>query len=567
MELRIAPTFLFTSLGLCTLLVVYRILAGGDLTCGSLEYWGHPWMLEASVIIDNESESALHRTDDDPPQEKTIAQFLKQKVERGHLSRVHEGDSDEFAGLDYATRALLAELVESISGRAAVAGADQQKGWGLLDFEYGVTRVVRRLVVCSAYRTSLKDFTVITLSPDFTLPTSNPDFKNLPPKDPAVKRTCTWLEDGNAGAPFFGSAREMNETGRLVSNGAAQFRWIGETHGKSYDVMLINCSFPEAVGTSMNGGFLYLNITHGSGESAPTELAPVYRERPDTLRTSLYKRGPRQFQYEFAYCSGPVFTTLTPDHVKQFLMYHYALLDGAVHFFIYDSRGIDANTMAVLQPLIDAGSVTVVNFRKESQHDTWYHSQDLAINDCLYRTRSLARWVLSWDMDEYLHFVPPTTLPALLEQYKYTPWISFGKIDFDLNHCAPNESTGEWAVERMLYRPTDPICGVTCHGDRGSRKWMANPRKIQAGRIHAVADKSKGKVLSTNIARMNHYRGLVSLHGRSICEEVQDPLTSNSTMSTDGKTQLWSDSALASLVTSTLKSSVEALPMFGDAGK
>ncbi|CAM6091205.1 unnamed protein product [Calypogeia fissa] len=560
MELKIAPAFLCAILGLLALFMVYKALPGGELTCSSVER-GDPWMVEASVIINNKEASflptTLHRGENrETSPEKSIAQFLQEKIDRGGLSRYEAEESDELAGLDSSTRALLAELVRSLSSRSSSSAPDQEKDWGLLNFDYGLKRVVKRLVVCSAYRTSLREFTVITLSPDFTLPTSNPDFKHLPPKDPAVKRTCTWLEDGNAGAPFFGSEREMNRTGRtMLSNGKTAFKWIGETHGTSYDVMLIHCTFPEPVGTALNGGYLYLNFIHGDSRdsSAPTELAPVYHERPEALNASMYEAS-SEFQFEFAYCSGPVFTTLTPSHVKQFLMYHYALLDGAVHFFLYDSHGIDPETMAVLQPLIDAGTVTLVNFRKESQYDTWYHSQDLAINDCLYRTRNIARWVLSWDMDEYLHLHPP--LRALLEQVQVAPWVSFGKIDFSLSHCAPNSSMTEWAVERMVYRQEKAT---------GARKWMANPRKVKAGRIHAISDSPKGGVvLGTNVAIMNHYRGLVAPRGRFNCEEVVDPSVSNSTL--NGKTLLWSDLELASLVTSTLKSSVENLPMFKGRG-
>lgn len=562
MELRISRTFLYLILPLIALFVIYRALPGGDLTCSSLGDNSYRWMVEASVIFNNES-TPLRRIEDSVPEKLSIAQFLQQKV-GGDLLRYQDEANEELAGLDYSTRALLVELLRSISSRSAVAapevgGTDNQEDWGLLNFDYGVARVVRRLVVCSAYRTSLREFTVITLSPDFTLPTSNPDFKNFR-KEPALKRSCTWLAGGNAGAPSFGSAQEMNETGRAsVGNGSVEFRWIGETHGTSYDIMLIHCTFPEVVGTDKKGGILYLNVTHGLGNSAPTELAPVYRERPETLKPSLYKF-PREFQYEFAYCSGPVFTTLAANHVKQFLMYHYALLGGSVHFFIYDSHRIDGATMAVLQPLIDAGSLTIVNFRKESEYDTWYHSQDLALNDCLYRTRDLARWILSWDMDEYLLVRPPQNLTALLEKHKDAPWISFGKIDFALNRCAANESAADWAVERMVYRQANPICGPLCNGDKGARKWMANPRKIKAGRIHAVADNSKGVVLSTDEARMNHYRGLVAPRGQFNCEYVLDPITSNPTKA--GTMVLWSDSELASLVSSTLRSSVEALPMF-----
>lgn len=61
--------------------------------------------------------------------------------------------------------------------------------------------------------------------------------------------------------------------------------------------------------------------------------------------------------------------------------------------------------------------------------------QTLAIHDCAYRMRPLAKWVLMQDMDEYLEVVPPATARKLLEAHEGRPWITTGCIVFSVLHC------------------------------------------------------------------------------------------------------------------------------------
>ncbi|KAG6555820.1 hypothetical protein Mapa_002460 [Marchantia paleacea] len=394
--------------------------------------------------------------------------------------------------------------------------------------EYGELNL-RRLVVFSSYRSSLTEFTVVTLSPSVLQSAGGP-----------VYNICAWLPDGSTASPgHFSSLEEMNSTGRLPDQrGSPILRYVEDTHGRPYDTLVIRCSFPEAVGGDRAGGFLYLNISQGLD---PSELVPVFHERPRQLEAAMYNA--TTFRHQYAYCSAPVWTNLSSSHVKQWFMYHHTLTRGDIHYFIYDNIGIDDGTMAVLQPLVEAGSLTLINMHRERNYETWYHTQTLAINDCLNRARFLAKWAIFWDFDEYLHLPAPLTLPALLEQVeeKGAPWVSFGNMWYSRMYCAPESEKREWAVERMLYRLERPVCGIenishVCEGEMGHRKWIANPREVKVGAIHrALEPPWTGMTLATDVARINHYSGLVAPNSADIdCLIIKDPIEVN-----DSKVDGW----------------------------
>ncbi|CAM6081920.1 unnamed protein product [Calypogeia fissa] len=563
------PPFLIAGVSIVVLLLMYRS-AKLDLSCNnpSEDRWS-PSFEEVSSTSTGKHHDESASADEQAT--KSVTQFLREKVAKGVFQTQ---DRAEFADLDISTKQLLSEVVvESVSHPSLASAVEQQ---GIFDLNYGVMRVVRRFVVCSSYRTSLQSFSLITLSPEFTIYTSNPDYKDLPIPDPSVYPTCLWLEDGSAGAPLFGSMAAMNATGRgSVTNGKAVFRWMNEVHGTSYDTVMVHCTFPEPVGTKV-GGYLYMNISHGKiGTGAPSELVPVLHESANQLQPALYEA--TEFQYEYAYCSASSFTPLIASHVKQFLMYHHVMFEGKLHFFFYYSAPIEEEVMAVLKPLIGAGVLTLVDFSKESNYHIMYHGQAPAINDCLYRTKFLARWSLFWDLDEYLYFPSPSTytIQSLLEEHKDAAWISFGKYDFRFSHCRPNKTEHDWGVERMVYRMEKPFCmencnqercGEMCPSEKGMRKWIVNPRKARSAVTHSISDPKNldGVMLNTKVARFNHYRGVVAPKAKNSCAEIRDPEVDKSIKDTDGRTTLIMDEELANLVTaSSIKSTAESLKIFG----
>ncbi|KAL2644930.1 hypothetical protein R1flu_012517 [Riccia fluitans] len=412
---------------------------------------------------------------------------------------------------------------------------------------------LRRLVLYSSYRDSPTEFSVITLTPALFA---------LTRMGGAVYNICLWMQDdGSSPAEHFSSLENMNSTNRLQDQTGTitSLRYVNETHGRNYDTLVIQCSFPEPVGSEGTGGLLYLKLSH-SIEPEVSELVPVFRERPGQYNSTLFNLS--TFQYEYVYCSPPVWTNLSAVYVKEWFKYHHALLDGNVRYFVYDNIGIDNETMAVLQPFIDAGILTVINQHRERDYDAWWHTQATAINDCIKRARFIGKWVLFWDFDEYLSVSPPLTLSALLEdvEQKGAPWITFGNMYYSINYCAAESGSGDdWAIERMLYRIEKPQCEWgefespnVCTGPMGHRKWIGNPRLTLVGSIHYVIEPGWGGVdLDTNIARINHYRGIVAPDAiGKTCSIIKDPLYVNAT-NVDG--WLFMDDELSSFTTQSLK--------------
>lgn len=73
---------------------------------------------------------------------------------------------------------------------------------------------------------------------------------------------------------------------------------------------------------------------------------------------------------------------------------HY-LLEGADHLFLTDN-GSDDGFMAILQPFIDLGKVTLmVNTKK--------HSQDAILHNYILPLGSLTEWMLTVDLDEFVY--------------------------------------------------------------------------------------------------------------------------------------------------------------------
>ncbi|KAL2652718.1 hypothetical protein R1flu_020846 [Riccia fluitans] len=467
---------------------------------------------------------------------------LRELRQANKSEAISESDQLEDSPMEYS-----GEVVDEDS---AEVGEFKFRAYGRLN--------LRRLVVYSSYRDSLTEFSVITLTPNLLAFAGGP-----------VHNVCIWLQDGSTTSPgHFSSLESATSTGRLHDQSGilTTFEYVNDTHGRNYDTLVIRCSFPQPVGTDGSGGFLYLNMSH-SVEPAYSELIPVFHERPGHMNATLFNL--TTFQFEYVYCSAPIWTNLSAVHVKQWFMYHHTLLNGNVRYFFYDNIGIDSETMAVLQPFIDAGILTVINQHRERDYDAWYHTQAPTINDCMRRARFLAKWVLFWDFDEYLYVEPPLTLPVLLEdaERKGAPWITFGNMLFSRVYCAPESGRGDdWAVERMLYRLEKPQCPMeeivnVCPGPMGHRKWIANPRLTLVGAIHYVIEPMFGGVnVDTNIARINHYRGLAAPDAMETnCFIIKHPLDVN-----DTKVDGWwlKDEELSSFATGSLKVPSQSFSIF-----
>ncbi|CAI7880249.1 unnamed protein product [Closterium sp. NIES-54] len=206
---------------------------------------------------------------------------------------------------------------------------------------------------------------------------------------------------------------------------------VGKHHNYIYDVAVLLCTFDSA--TKAAGGHLEARIEQ--------EILYPYREE-----ASEPLEPPSPLPLNVAACVSPIHGTIDARRLLEWLHFHRVLLP-VDRFLLYDAGGIAGNGEAgaahkevqrVLAPRVKRGMVDVTwGFREVLQWDVWNYGEHLAIQDCIYRTRNAARWLLVSDIDEYLQIPPPLSLPALLQEHESLPWLTFGATAFNGSFCSP----------------------------------------------------------------------------------------------------------------------------------
>ncbi|CAI5984807.1 unnamed protein product [Closterium sp. NIES-65] len=240
---------------------------------------------------------------------------------------------------------------------------------------------------------------------------------------------------------------------------AAEFLWLRKEdyHGTPWAPVMIRCTFARPVGGDNNGGSLLLRRRGTEEPRAIVKKFPlviqeiemeVLREEPGAFE--LIKQPPI---YELAHCSGPLYGHLRPRAVSDWLHYHSRAV-GVQHFFLHDfgaisgdysttsedtaagpaatagaaaggsaasgarggsgvsrvggARGAETggeeepSLAEAVAPFEARGLVTVTRLLGHERFRSHYWHQILTQNDCLYRARYTARWLIFTNMYEYL---------------------------------------------------------------------------------------------------------------------------------------------------------------------
>ncbi|CAI5942231.1 unnamed protein product, partial [Closterium sp. NIES-64] len=279
-----------------------------------------------------------------------------------------------------------------------------------------------------------------------------------------------------------------------------------------------------------------------------------------------------------AACVSPIHDTIDARRLLEWLHFHRVLLP-VDRFLLFDAGGIAGNGEAgpghkevqrVLAPRVKRGMVDVTwGFREVLQWDVWNYGEVCTWGggeeDCIYRTRNAARWLLVSDIDEYLQIPPPLSLPALLQEHESLPWLTFGATAFNGSFCSPlqlplqaagagegegegggggegngggeegeeerkraaamaaNEAKAAFAVERMRFRWPHPVCSATdvysasqCLDEEGSRRYILDPRRAITATANSVASSRPGINLPVETARLARFPG-ISQSGFATC--------------------------------------------------
>ena len=105
------------------------------------------------------------------------------------------------------------------------------------------------------------------------------------------------------------------------------------------------------------------------------------------------------------------------------LRIEFHAMHGIGHFFMYTFGHLDSVYESLLTPYMEAGLATRIHFQKRPEFHRLRHYW--SINDCLYRAKSHAKWVLpTVDQDEYFRVTEPKLFPGgqVPENYLRDVW-------------------------------------------------------------------------------------------------------------------------------------------------
>lgn len=303
-----------------------------------------------------------------------------------------------------------------------------------------------------------------------------------------------------------------------------------EHHELMYEVCMLICVFPKRIPL---GGFVIANVD--------LEEFVMYREEPGQLE-SIDAEPP--FISRLTVCCAPIHGKgLKAVRVREFVEYHK--LQGADHFLFYDSGGVTPELLEIFDKDIREGTVEIIPYKENEEYDMWYHGQLLAQNDCIYRSRYTANWVMSADFDEYIWLRRGKSkrgeLVDFLDTHTGTAVLTHGCLWFDIFKCRSNEEQeselsgrnlgvvaeegDKFLVEDFAFRWPNPVCWHNgeegweklderwCPADRGHRKFFVNPRMVERMGVHGFVKEEEvppsTTVLSTDDVAHAHFQYLL----------------------------------------------------------
>lgn len=210
-------------------------------------------------------------------------------------------------------------------------------------------------------------------------------------------------------------------------------------YGKLYSVVVLTCTFSTDVGVDTHGGSLILTVPYGDNYRHP-ERFTVLTEPPGSYNATTFTT--QAHAYDYVYCGSSIYGNVSPQRMREWLAYHAYILGPKSHFILHDAGGFHSEVWKVLEPWVKKGRVTVQNIRQQEIYDAYYHNQFLVVNDCLFRSRFMAKWTLFFDVDEYLYVPGGRELGEVLNEDDEVTQITFEQVEMSNELCVARDSDG-----------------------------------------------------------------------------------------------------------------------------
>lgn len=344
-------------------------------------------------------------------------------------------------------------------------------------------------VLMSAYRGGLNTFAVVGLASKPLHLFGNPTYQ------------CEWVPQSNQ------TQQQQQMPPSISTRGYKILPDWG--YGRVYTVVVVNCTFPVAVGQNGSGGQLLLHAsTSGGGDRDlnVTDTIEALIEAPGSLNASFYT-SPAEPKYDYLYCGSSLYGNLSPQRVREWIAYHVKFFGERAHFVIHDAGGVHSGVLEVLKPWMEKGYVTLQDIREQERFDGYYHNQFLVVNDCLHRYRFMAKWMFFFDVDEYIYVPPKNTIKSVLNSLSGYTQFTIEQMPISNKLCLSSDAgkaPRKWGFEKLVYRDVK-------RGIRRDRKYAVQPRNVFATGVHLsqnLAGKTTHK--TDHLVKYFHYHGTVA---------------------------------------------------------
>ncbi|TYI03645.1 hypothetical protein ES332_A11G354400v1 [Gossypium tomentosum] len=282
-------------------------------------------------------------------------------------------------------------------------------------------------------------------------------------------------------------------------------------YGRVYTVVVVNCTFPFNPNQDNNGGKLMVNAYYGESQRKYEKFMAL-EESSGSYNESKFNP---PYQYEYLYCGSSLYGNLSADRIREWMAYHAWFFGPSSHFVFHDAGGVSPEVMAVLEPWVKAGRVTVQDIRDQADYDGYYYNQFLVVNDCLHRYRYAANWTFFFDVDEYIYLPNGNTLESVLNEFSGYTQFTIQQNPMSSMLClngSSQEYSRQWGFEKLLFRESRTKI-------RRDRKYAIQAKNAFATGVH-MSENIVGKSLHKTETKIHyyHYHNTITQH-QELCRE------------------------------------------------
>ncbi|EPS59182.1 hypothetical protein M569_15627, partial [Genlisea aurea] len=305
-------------------------------------------------------------------------------------------------------------------------------------------------------------------------------------------------------------------------------------YGRVYTVVVVNCTFPENPNADNGGGKLMLIAYYGESPRRFEKFVALEEAAGDYDESRF--RAP--YRYEYLYCGSSLYGNLSAPRMREWMAYHAWFFGSRSHFVFHDAGGISPEVMAVLDPWLKAGRVTVQDIRAQAEYDGYYYNQFLVVNDCLHRYRHAANWTFYFDVDEYIYLPAGNTLESVLGDFSNYTQFTIEQNPMSSLLCLNDSSrdySREWGFEKLVFRDSRTRI-------RRDRKYAIQAKNAFATGVH-MSENVIGKSLHATESRIRyyHFHNSITVH-EELCRKMLPASAANATTWIDKTPYVYDDS-------------------------